>query len=160
MSDKGKAVSTVSTVLVVDDVPASRYALSAVLRRDGHRVLLAASASEALIELDVRMRAGDLPDVALVDVGLPDMSGYELCRRIKQLPPIAGLPVVHFSAASRPPADRCRGLDAGGESYLTVPAEPEEIQAVVRAAARGARTRSDAQLRAGRLALLAGAILA
>ncbi|MGW5862579.1 SpoIIE family protein phosphatase [Streptomyces sp. NPDC055239] len=159
MSVKGKQVVTVSTVLVVDDVPASRYALSAVLRRAGHRVLLAASASEALIELDVRMRAGDLPDVALVDVGLPDMSGYELCRRMKQLPPIAALPVVHFSAAARPPADRCRGLDAGGESYLTVPAEPEEIQAVVRAAARGARGRSDAQLRVGRLALLAGAIL-
>ncbi|GAA1890959.1 hypothetical protein GCM10009837_11380 [Streptomyces durmitorensis] len=159
MSVKGKAVSTVSTVLVVDDVPASRYALSAVLRRDGHRVLLAASAGEALIELDVRMRAGDLPDVALVDVGLPDMSGYELCRRMKQLPPIAALPVVHFSAAARPPADRCRGLDAGGESYLTVPAEPEEIQAVVRAAARGGRCRSDAQLRVGRLALLAGTIL-
>lgn len=160
MSVKGKAVNTVSTVLVVDDVPASRYALSAVLRRAGHRVLLAASASEALIELDVRMRAGDLPDVALVDVGLPDMSGYELCRRMKQLPPIASLPVVHFSAAARPPADRCRGLDAGGESYLTVPAEPEEIQAVVRAAARGARSRSDAQLWAGRLSLLAGTILA
>ncbi|MFC8129880.1 SpoIIE family protein phosphatase [Streptomyces sp. NPDC057302] len=160
MSVKGKAVSPVSTVLVVDDVPASRYALSAVLRRDGHRVLLAASGSEALIELDVRMRAGDLPDVALVDVGLPDMSGYELCRRMKQLPPIAALPVVHFSAAARPPADRCRGLDAGGESYLTVPAEPEEIQAVVRAAARGGRCRSDAQLRVGRLALLAETILA
>ncbi|GAA3081823.1 hypothetical protein GCM10010449_02260 [Streptomyces rectiviolaceus] len=159
VSVKGKAVSRASTVLVVDDVPASRYALSAVLRRDGHRVLLAASASEALIELDVRMRAGDLPDVALVDVGLPDMSGYELCRRLKQLPPFAALPVVHFSAAARPPADRCRGLDAGGESYLTVPAEPEEIQAVVRAAARGGRCRSDAQLRVGRLALLAGTIL-
>ncbi|GGV38825.1 hypothetical protein GCM10010277_26210 [Streptomyces longisporoflavus] len=159
MSVKGKAVNTVSTVLVVDDVPASRYALGAVLRRDGHRVLLAASAGEALIELDVRLRAGDLPDVALVDVGLPDMSGYELCRRMKQMPPIAALPVVHFSAAPRPPADRCRGLDAGGESYLAVPAEPEEIQAVVRAAARGGRCRSDAQLRVGRLAMLAGAIL-
>ncbi|MFE6163560.1 SpoIIE family protein phosphatase [Streptomyces sp. NPDC056486] len=159
MSVKGKQVGTVSTVLVVDDAPASRYALSAVLRRAGYRVLLAASASEALIELDVRMRAGDLPDVALVDVGLPDMSGYELCRRMKQLPSIAAMPVVHFSAAARPPADRCRGLDAGGESYLTVPAEPEEIQAVVRAAARGARGRNDAQLRVGRLALLAGAIL-
>jgi CheY-like chemotaxis protein len=152
-------VSTVCTVLVVDDVAASRYALSAVLRRDGHRVVLAASAGEALIELDARMRAGDLPDVALVDVGLPDMSGYELCRRMKQLPPIAALPVVHFSAAAHAPADRCQGLDAGGESYLTVPAEPEEIRAVVRAAARGGRSRTDAQQRVGRLALLAGTIL-
>lgn len=155
----GKSVSTVSTVLVVDDVAASRYALSAVLRRDGHRVLLAASAGEALVELDVRMRAGDLPDVALIDVGLPDMSGYELCRRMKQSPPFAALPVVHFSAAPRAPADRCRGLDAGGESYLTVPAEPEEIQAVVRAAARGGRSRSDAELHFGQLTLLSRTVL-
>lgn len=148
-----------TTVLVVDDVPASRYALGAVLRRAGHRVVLAASAGEALVELDVRTRAGELPDVALVDVGLPDMSGYELCRRLKESPTTAALPVVHFSAAAHDSVDRCRGLDAGGEAYLTVPAEPEEIEAVVRAAARGARHRSDAQTRAGRLSRLAEAVL-
>ncbi|MFD0414605.1 SpoIIE family protein phosphatase [Streptomyces sp. NPDC127108] len=149
----------VTTVLVVDDVAASRYALGAVLRRAGHRVVLAASAGEALTELDVRLRAGELPDVALVDVGLPDMSGYDLCRRLKASPTTASLPVVHFSAAAHGSADRCRGLDAGGESYLTVPAEPEEIAAVVRAAARGARHRSAAQTRAGRLSRLAEAVL-
>ncbi|MFE0175866.1 SpoIIE family protein phosphatase [Streptomyces sp. NPDC059002] len=156
MSVNGKADTT---ILVVDDVAASRYALGAVLRRDGHRVVLAASAGEALIELDVRQRAGELPDVALVDVGLPDMSGFELCRRMKESPPIAALPVVHFSAARVAPADRCRGLDAGGEAYLTVPAEPEEIQAVVRAVARGARHRSDAEAHAGHLTRLAETIL-
>nr|WP_275579394.1 fused response regulator/phosphatase [Streptomyces aureoverticillatus] len=145
--------------MVVDDVPANRYALGAVLRRAGHRVVLAASAGEALIELDVRLRAGELPDVALVDVGLPDMSGYDLCRRLKQSPTTAALPVVHFSAAAHGSVDRCRGLDAGGEAYLTVPAEPEEIAAVVRAAARGARHRSDVQTRAGRLSRLAEAVL-
>ncbi|MEU5773022.1 fused response regulator/phosphatase [Streptomyces venezuelae] len=148
-----------STILVVDDVAASRYALGAVLRRDGHRVVLAATAGEALIELDVRRRAGELPDVALVDVGLPDMSGFELCRRLKETPPFAALPVVHFSAARIAPSDRCRGLDAGGDAYLTVPAEPEEIQAVVRAAARGARHRSDAEAQAGHLTRLAETIL-
>lgn len=148
-----------TTILVVDDVAANRYALSAVLRRDGHQVVLAASAAEALIELDLRLRAGSLPDVALVDVGLPDMSGYELCRRMKAQPPIASLPVVHFSAAAVATADRCRGLDAGGEAYLTVPAEPEEIQAVVRAAARGARHRTAERTRAGRLALLAETVV-
>lgn len=156
MSVNGKARTT---ILVVDDVAASRYALSAVLRRDGHSVVLAASASEALIELDVRRRTGDLPDVALVDVGLPDMSGFELCRRLKESPPFAALPVVHFSAARIAPADRCRGLDAGGEAYLTVPAEPEEIQAVVRAAARGARHRTHAEAQAGHLTRLAETIL-
>ncbi|WJV49174.1 fused response regulator/phosphatase [Streptomyces flavofungini] len=148
-----------TTVLVVDDVAANRYALGAVLRRAGHRVVLAASAGEALSELDVRLRAGELPDVALVDVGLPDMSGYDLCRRLKASPTTASLPVVHFSAAAHGSVDRCRGLDAGGEAYLTVPAEPEEIAAVVRAAARGARNRSAAQTRAGRLSRLAETVL-
>ncbi|MEU7579188.1 fused response regulator/phosphatase [Streptomyces sp. NPDC041068] len=156
MSANGKADTT---ILVVDDVAASRYALGAVLRRDGHRVVLVASAGEALVELDVRQRAGELPDVALVDVGLPDMSGFELCRRMKESPPTAALPVVHFSAARIAPADRCLGLDAGGEAYLTVPAEPEEIQAVVRAVARGARHRSDAEAQAGHLAQLAETVL-
>ncbi|MEU1133484.1 fused response regulator/phosphatase [Streptomyces sp. NPDC005900] len=156
MRANGKADTT---ILVVDDVAASRYALGAVLRRDGHRVILAATAGEALAELEARHRAGELPDVALIDVGLPDMSGFELCRRLKELPHTAALPVVHFSAARVSPLDRCHGLDAGGEAYLTVPAEPEEIQAVVRAVARGARHRSDAEAEAGHLTRLAETIL-
>ncbi|GAA3805227.1 SpoIIE family protein phosphatase [Streptomyces phyllanthi] len=151
---------TDSTVLVVDDAAASRYAMGAVLRRAGHRVVPVASAGEALVELDVRLRSGALPDVALVDVGLPDMSGFELCRRLKAVPPMAALPVVHFSAASVAAVDRCRGLDAGGEAYLTVPAEPEEIEAVVRAAVRGARIRNDAEDLARQLTLLSETIAA
>ncbi|GAA2275237.1 hypothetical protein GCM10010145_37740 [Streptomyces ruber] len=154
-----RADQTNTTILVVDDAAASRCALGAVLRRAGHRVVPVATAGEALSELDVRLRAGALPDVALVDVGLPDMSGFELCRRLKALPLMASLPVVHFSAASVAPSDRCRGLDAGGEAYLTVPAEPEEIQAVVRAAVRGARMRSGAENRAQDLTLLSETIV-
>ncbi|NGO09563.1 fused response regulator/phosphatase [Streptomyces sp. HC44] len=150
---------TDATVMVVDDAAAGRYAMGAVLRRAGHSVVPVASASEALVELDVRLRKGALPDVALIDVGLPDMSGFDLCRRLKALPPMAGLPVVHFSAAAVAAGDRCRGLDAGGEAYLTVPAEPEEIQAVVRAAVRGARIRSGAETRVQRLTLLSEAIV-
>ncbi|MCX4975105.1 fused response regulator/phosphatase [Streptomyces sp. NBC_00620] len=158
MDVNGKRTET--TVLVVDDVAASRYAMSAVLRRAGYQVVPAASGSEALVELDVRQRKGALPDVALIDVGLPDMSGFELCRRLKARPHMAGLPVVHFSAASVAPADRCQGLDAGGEAYLTVPAEPEEIDAVVRAAVRAARLRADDQALARRLTRLAETIVA
>ncbi|MFD3932030.1 SpoIIE family protein phosphatase [Streptomyces sp. NPDC058614] len=158
MDVNGKRTDT--TVLVVDDVAASRYAMSAVLRRAGYQVVPVASGSEALVELDVRLRKGALPDVALIDVGLPDMSGFELCRRLKARPHMAGLPVVHFSAASLAPADRCQGLDAGGEAYLTVPAEPEEIDAVVRAAVRAARLRADDQALARRLTRLAETIVA
>ncbi|MEU9781627.1 fused response regulator/phosphatase [Streptomyces phaeochromogenes] len=155
----GNANRTRTTVLIVDDMPASRYALGAVLRRAGHRVVPVATGGEALAELDVRLRAGSLPDVALIDVGLPDMSGFELCRRLKAQPPMSTLPVVHFSAAAVAPADRCEGLEAGGEAYLTVPAEPEEIRAVVRAAVRAAQTRSGAEMLVRRLTLLSGMIV-
>ncbi|MFI5554976.1 SpoIIE family protein phosphatase [Streptomyces sp. NPDC051738] len=149
-----------TTVMVVDDVSASRYAMGAVLRRAGHDVVPVASAGEALSELDVRLRAGALPDVALVDVGLPDMNGFELCRRVKSRPSTAALPVVHFSAMAREAVDRCRGLDAGADAYLTVPAEPSEIQAVVRAAVRGARRGVAAETVAHRLTVLSEAIVA
>jgi CheY-like chemotaxis protein len=157
MDVNGKLTGT--TVLVVDDVAASRYAMGTVLRRAGHEVVAVASGSEALAEIDVRLRKGTLPDVALVDVHLPDMSGFELCRRLKDRPHMAGLPVVHFSALSVAPTDRCEGLDAGAEAYLTVPAEPEEIEAVVRSAVRAARLRADDQALVRRLQLLSETIV-
>lgn len=158
MDVNGKRTDT--TVLVVDDVAASRYAMGAMLRRAGYQVVAAATGHEALVELDVRLRKGNLPDVALIDVHLPDMSGFELCRRLKARPHMAGLPVVHFSAAAVAPGDRSQGLDAGGEAYLAVPAEPEEIDAVIRAAVRAARLRADDQALARRLARLAETIVA
>ncbi|WP_369270612.1 SpoIIE family protein phosphatase [Streptomyces sp. R11] len=157
MDGFGKQSGT--TVMVVDDVSTNRFAMGAVLRRAGHDVVPVASAGEALNELDIRLRAGALPDVALVDVGLPDMSGFELCRLVKARPSMAALPVVHFSAMAVDPGDRCRGLDAGADAYLTVPAEPSEIEAVVRAAVRGARRRSAAEVLAHRLTLLSEAIV-
>ncbi|MGP4010988.1 SpoIIE family protein phosphatase [Streptomyces sp. 4N124] len=157
MDVNGKRTDT--TVLVVDDVAASRYAMGAMLRRAGHQVVSVAGGNEALVELDVRRRKGILPDVALIDVDLPDMSGFELCRRIKARPHMAGLPVVHFSATAGSMEDRCRGLEVGGEAYVTVPAEPEEIDAVIRAAVRAARLRADDQAQARRLMMLSETIV-
>ncbi|KOG39257.1 fused response regulator/phosphatase [Streptomyces resistomycificus] len=157
MDVEGKRTDT--TVLVVDDVAANRFAMGALLRRAGHQVVCVGGGHEALAELDVRLRDGTLPDVALVDVGLPDMSGFELCRRLKARPHMAGLPVVHFSAAAVAPGDRRLGLEAGGEAYLTVPAEPGEIDAVLRAAVRAARLRAGDQALARRLSLLSEAIV-
>ncbi|MEV5841623.1 fused response regulator/phosphatase [Streptomyces sp. NPDC051985] len=157
MDVNGKLTDT--TVLVVDDEPASRYAIGTVLRRAGHEVVAVGSGAEALSELDVRLRKGHLPDVALIDVHLPDMSGFELCRRLRERPHMAGLPVVHFSALTVAPADRCPGLDTGAEAYLTVPAEPEDIDAAVRAAVRAARLRADDQALVRRLKLLSETIV-
>lgn len=72
---------------------------------------------------------------------------------------MAGLPVVHFSAGDVAPGDRGQGLEAGGEAHLSMPAEPEEIDAVVRAAVRAARLRADDQAAARRLSLLSEAIV-
>lgn len=150
---------TDATVLVVDPTAAGRFALGAVLRRAGHQVVAVGTGAEALVELDVRLRKGTLPDVALVDVGLPDMSGFELCRRLKARPHMASLPVVHFSAGEAAPGDRAEGLEAGGEAHLAMPAAPEEIDAVVRAAVRAARLRADDQAAARRLASLSETIV-
>ncbi|WP_328365938.1 fused response regulator/phosphatase [Streptomyces sp. NBC_00445] len=157
MDVNGKRTDT--TVLVVDDVAASRYAMGAMLRRAGHQVVSVATGHAALVELDVRRRKGILPDVALIDVDLPDMSGFELCRRIKDRPHMAGLPVVHFSATAGSMEDRCRSLEVGGEAYVTVPAEPEEIDAVIRAAVRAARLRAGDQAQARRLMMLSETIV-
>ncbi|MFG2935133.1 SpoIIE family protein phosphatase [Streptomyces sp. NPDC048282] len=157
MDVNGKLTDT--TVLVVDDEPASRFAIGTALRRAGHEVVAVCGGAEALSELDVRLRKGRLPDVALIDVRLPDMSGFELCRRLRERPHMAGLPVVHFSALSVAPADRCPGLDTGAEAYLTVPAEPEDIDAAVRAAVRAARLRADDQALVRRLKLLSETIV-
>ncbi|MFG2457505.1 SpoIIE family protein phosphatase [Streptomyces sp. NPDC048523] len=154
-----KSKLTGTTVLVVDDVEASRYAVGTVLSRAGHRVVPVATGGEALAELDARLLKGTLPDVALVDVGLPDMSGFDLCRLFKERPHTAGMPVVHFSAAASPPADFCQGLDAGVEAYLRVPAEPLEIEAVVRAAVRNAQLRAGDQALVRRLTLLSETIV-
>ncbi|WP_328746758.1 SpoIIE family protein phosphatase [Streptomyces sp. NBC_00285] len=157
MEAKGKLTGT--TVLVVDDVEASRYAMGTVLSRAGHRVVPVATGGEALAELDVRLRKGTLPDVALVDVGLPDMSGFELCRLFKERPHTAGMPVVHFSAAAVPPAVHCAGMDTGVEAYLKVPAEPLEIEAVVRSAIRNAQLRAGDRALVRRLTLLSETIV-
>ncbi|ANS64777.1 magnesium or manganese-dependent protein phosphatase [Streptomyces lincolnensis] len=157
MDVNGKLTGT--TVMVVDDMEVNRYAMGTVLSRAGHRVVPVATGGEALAELDARLRKGTLPDVALVDVGLPDMSGFDLCRLFKERPHTAGMPVVHFSAAAVAPVNRCQGLDAGSEAYLKVPAEPLEIEAVVRAAVRNARLRADDRALVRRLTLLSETIV-
>ncbi|MEU9169234.1 fused response regulator/phosphatase [Streptomyces sp. NPDC048420] len=157
MDAKGKPTGT--TVMVVDDVEASRYAMGTVLSRAGHRVVPVATGGEALAELDTRLRKGTLPDVALVDVGLPDMSGFDLCRMFKERPHTAGMPVVHFSASAVAPAVHCAGMDMGVEAYLKVPAEPLEIEAVVRAAVRNAQLRAGDRALVRRLTLLSETIV-
>lgn len=102
-----------ATVLVVDDTPTKLYILSSWLRRSGHEVLQATGGVEALGKVrDLR------PDLVVLDVRLPDMSGYEVCERIKADKATSSIPVIQISGAAITPADRTQGLERGADAYL------------------------------------------
>jgi AraC-like DNA-binding protein len=106
-------------VLNVDDDDAARYVKRRMLARAGHEVIDADSASAAL-----RAMAVYAPQLALVDVKLPDMTGFELTRRLK----LAGrLPVIQISAICVTREDRDDGLESGADAYLTAPVDYEDL---------------------------------
>ncbi|MBA3685490.1 MAG: response regulator [Planctomycetes bacterium] len=118
------------TVLVVDDNDANRYVLSRLLLRAGYRVLEAASGAQA-IEL---LAKG--PDLAVLDVNLPDIKGTVLARRIKDDPATASILVLNMSASFTRTQDRIEGLESGADGYLTQPLDPPEFLATVKALMR------------------------
>ena len=105
-------------ILVVDDNDATRYSTSRILQRSGFEVIEAASGSEALANV------GPHVDLVVLDVNLPDFDGFEVCRRIRQHPDHARIPVVHLSATFTKPEDYAHGLESGADGYLTHPVEP------------------------------------
>jgi PAS domain S-box-containing protein len=119
-----------ASVLCVDDDPASRDALAGFLQREGFQTRQAATGAEAL------RLAEEHPDAIVLDVHLPDLDGFEVCRRIKAHPGTAAIPVLHISGAFVHSEDRAQGLDCGAEAYLTKPVEPREVVATVRALLR------------------------
>ncbi|MER6826693.1 fused response regulator/phosphatase [Streptosporangium sp. NPDC000563] len=138
-----------ATVLVVDDTPTKLYILSSWLRRSGHQVVQATGGMEALAKVREL-----LPDLVILDVRLPDISGYEVCEQIKADPATSSIPVIQISGAAIAPADRAQGLERGADAYLAEPVEPDEFAATVEATLRYYRARQRAELMAGRLAAL------
>ena len=118
--------SPANTVLVVDDRPANRYAIVHALRRAGFTVIEAESGREAL-EL-----ANRVPSAILLDVKLPDILGYEVCRRLKSNPRTSHIPVLQLSAAFMDNESRVYALESGADAYLTQPVEPNVLLATVR----------------------------
>jgi serine phosphatase RsbU (regulator of sigma subunit)/DNA-binding response OmpR family regulator len=133
-------------ILVVDDAEANRYLLSSWLRRSGYRVAEAGTGAEALSAL-----AAERPDLVLLDVNLPDMSGLDVCARIKADPRTAAVPVIHVSATAVEPEDEARGLTGGADAYLLEPVDPGVLVATMEAVLRYYRARTDAERLAGRL---------
>lgn len=118
-------------ILNVDDNEAGRYAVTRDLRRKGYEVLDAATGREAL-----ELASSEQPDLVLLDVRLPDIDGFEVCRRLKADPGTAGIPVLHLSASYSDNPSRVRGLTAGADGYLTEPVDPEVLHATVNALLR------------------------
>lgn len=118
------------TVLVVDDNPVTCYATSRSLRAAGFRTLEAGTGQSAL-----DLSLGEISAVVL-DVHLPDIGGFEVCRRIRERAATRSLPIVHLSAAFVADTDKVAGLDAGADAYLTHPAEPAMLVATIQALVR------------------------
>lgn len=144
-----------ASILVVDDLEASRYLTSSWLRRNGYRVTEARTGREALTAI-----AAEELDIVLLDVNLPDMSGFDICERIKGDPRTAAMPVIHISATAIEVEDRTTGLDRGADGYLIEPVDPGELVATVEAALRYYRARTHAERLALRLGRLTRATLA
>jgi len=121
------------TVLVVDDNPATRYSTSRVIRAAGFKVTEAGSGGEALELSEKGVSA------VVLDVHLPDMDGFQVCRVIRSRPTTELLPVVHLSAAYVKNEDHVTGLNAGADGYMVHPVEPAVLIATLQALIR-ART--------------------
>ena len=114
------------TVLLVEDEPDSVVLMTAILEMEGYRVLKAQNGVEAFERaFDPSIR------VALLDVMLPGMDGFELCRRLRLDPRTARLPVAFISARSLA-ADRSAGMQAGADVYLTKPISRAALISAVR----------------------------
>lgn len=112
------------TILVVDDTPDSIMALCALLK-GAYDTKVAINGETAL-----RVLRGATVDLVLLDVVMPGLDGYEVCRRIRATPGLARLPVVFLSARDAP-EDAARAIAAGGTAVLTKPVEPARLQATL-----------------------------
>lgn len=120
-----------TTIVNVDDQEAGRYARRRMLERAGYRVIDATCGADAwrVVE-EVR------PPLVLMDVNLPDISGFDLCRRIKKRPELADIMVLHVSASRVSGMDRAFGLEVGSDGYLIEPIDEKELLAAVRSLLR------------------------
>ena len=144
-----------ATILVVDDSATKRYLLVSWLTRAGFTIVEAESGGEALDKL-----VGADIDLVVLDVKLPDMSGFEVCERIKSDPEYGVLPVIHVSAHAVDVVDRTQGLNRGADAYLVEPIEPDELIATAQAVLRYYRARQRAESLAARMVRLAETTLA
>src|SRR3954471_23323280 len=122
------------TILNVDDNEGCRYAVTRILELNHFNVKEAATGADALI-----LAKSEQPDLVLLDINLPDLNGFEVCRRLKSEPATARIPVLHITASCLAPPDMAVGLESGAETYLIEPVEPEVLIATINSVLRARR---------------------
>lgn len=127
-------------VLVVDDEPAQREVLGYNLEAEGFEVAQAVNGEEALLLVEEAR-----PDIVVLDWMMPEVSGIEVCRRLKIRPETREIPVIMLSARSEE-LDRVRGLETGADDYVIKPYSVVELMARVRAQLRRVRPSSVGQV--------------
>ena len=139
-------VSTPAKILVVDDTARNVKLLADLLGVKGYAVVTAASGREALAQL-----AAAQPDLVLLDVVMPEMSGYEVCQKIRATEGTAMLPVIMVTALD-PAEERVKGIEAGADDFLTKPINQAELLARVRSLLRIKELHDTVQTQSAQLA--------
>ena len=130
----------IPSVLVVEDEPAQREVLAYNLEAQGFRVAQADNGEEALL-----MVSEEVPDLIVLDWMLPNVSGIEVCRRLKSRVETKGVPIIMLSARSEE-VDLVRGLETGADDYMVKPYSVAELIARVRTQLRRTRPASQGEL--------------
>ena len=123
-----------ATILVVDDQPQGLKVVSLALLKQGYKVLGAQSGAEALAVI-----AQSRPDLVILDVMMPDMDGFEVCRRIRANPELAQLPVLMLTARGEVD-DKLEGFESGADDYMVKPVSLRELLARVKVLLARTRT--------------------
>jgi CheY-like chemotaxis protein len=119
--------SMAKTILIVDDDLETVRLIGLMLERRGYEISAAQSGAQALARVQE-----DNPDLIVLDVMMPDMDGYEVCRRLRASPVTADIPIIMFTAKTQLD-DKVAGFQAGADDYLTKPVHPEELASHVEA---------------------------
>ena len=120
-----------SEVLLVEDSPVQRELISGILKDNGWKVTIACDGVEALEQLQTFN-----PDLVVLDIVMPRMNGYEVCRRIKSDPKTKNVPVVMCSSKGEE-FDRYWGMRQGADAYIAKPFQPVELVGTIKQLLRG-----------------------
>jgi len=125
-SDDAQRQDGAARILIVDDTPENLSVLTQFLRHEGYDVLSALSGKRAL-----QVASREPPDLVLLDIRMPEIDGYEVCRRFKEDEALRGIPIIFISAATDTDV-KVHAFTSGGVDFVSKPFEPEEVLARVR----------------------------